>query len=75
MTKNFGEKMAKGDKVVVRTWSYAVSPKTVRNAACLMSAGSVGTIERVIGMNAVVVKFGNGLAAPVHPAYIYPEGR
>jgi hypothetical protein len=72
--KNFGDKMAAGDKVVVQTWAYAVSREVVRNAATMMLPGSTGTIERVIDMNAVVVRYGNGALAPIHPAYIYPEG-
>jgi hypothetical protein len=73
--KNFGDKMAAGDKVVVRTWAYALSTSYVENAACLMKSGATGTIERVVGMNAVVVRFNNGTCAPIHPAYVYPEGR
>lgn len=64
--------MNTGDKVVIGTWAYAVSTRKVRCSATLMPAGSLGVVERVIDRNAIVVRYSNGLAAPVHPGAVYP---
>lgn len=58
--------MNKGDKVTVGTWAYAVSTKRVSRSAALMPIGSKGRIERIIDRNTVVVRYNNGLAAPVN---------
>jgi acyl-CoA thioesterase FadM len=73
MNKKFGDKMEVGDKVVIRTWAYAVSTKRVQCSAALMKDGAKGQIERVIDRNAVIVRYSNGLVAPVHPSAVYPE--
>jgi hypothetical protein len=70
--KTFGDKMEPGDQVIVNTWAYTLSTDYAQNAAWLVMPGSTGRIERVVGANAVVVRFSNGLAAPVHPSAVYP---
>jgi hypothetical protein len=73
MSKTFGDKMESGDKVIVRTWAYALSVRTVQGSAKLMPNGSKGTIDRVVGTNAVVIRYSNGLLAPVHSSAVYPD--
>jgi hypothetical protein len=75
--KKPGDKMEAGDRVCVRTWAYTLSTRVVRNAAHLVKPGDSGlpgVIERVVGRNAVVVRFGNGCLAPVHPDAVFPGG-
>jgi hypothetical protein len=71
MSKTFGDKMESGDKVIVRTWAYALSIHNVQGNAKFMANGSKGTIDRVIGTNAVVIRYSNGLLAPVHSSAVY----
>lgn len=70
--KTFGDKMESGDAVVVRAWAYTLSTACVQNAAWLVMSGAHGRIERVVDANTVVVRFANGMAAPVHPSAVYP---
>jgi hypothetical protein len=56
--------MKANDTVIVNTWAYALTKPLVSRSATLMSAGSVGVVERVVD-NVVIVKYTNGRYAPV----------